>query len=860
MAGITPIPTSRISGLLTRQRLTQQYQTDQLDLFRLQEQISTGYRISTPSEDAPAAIRAISLQRLLSRKDQLNTNITTGLQHLASTDTAINDIAGKLSEIKANTLGSIGTVETQEQRDEVAREIDLAIQDLVNKGNGIALGRYLFGGSQTSEPPYSYDDRGNVVYSGDDSSLRSYSDLGVLFSSNTSGQEVFGGISDAVEGTADLNPQLTADTLLSSLRGGRGINPNGSLQISNLSTDPNETSIVDISNASTVGDLVRLIEDNPPAGSTIDVAITGSGLTITETGSNATISVSEVGTGTTATELGLPTDPSATIVGEDLNPLVLKTTKIDDLLGSKARATLRTTGDNNDILIEGSENGDTFDGVAVTFVDGGLGSPVGVAFDDLAKTLVITIDEGSTTAQDVVDAINADGSFTAELDLVDSSTISAAGTGLVSSSTAATTDGGSGATFNRQPGIRVVNGGDTFDISFSGDETVEDLLNTLNSAEAGLLAEINADGDGINIRSRLSGQDFQIGEISGGITATQLGVRTYNGDTRLSDFNYGVGVPTRNALETNITNQQLEIAATDGSPAFTVDLSLLVDPSDLSQLVIAINTESALNGSKVTAQLASDGGIELVDNIEGNEPLTVTQSGADLGVIGGIDFTASRPDFSIAASTGQSFTINVGGAETVQDILDLINNDAGNDDVLNPGNPLVVARLAQSGNGIELVDANAGPLTVTKLGDSQAAEFLGLLGKGEDTATSAAAVLTGTDQHFLETDSVFTNLIRLRDALTANDLPAIERAAAKFDDDIQRVTFAQADAGARSRGLIQTRENLEDEVVQLRSALSEEIDVDLVQAISDLTARQVSLEASLRATANILQLSLLNFI
>ena len=55
-------------------------------------------------------------------------------------------------------------------------------------------------------------------------------------------------------------------------------------------------------------------------------------------------------------------------------------------------------------------------------------------------------------------------------------------------------------------------------------------------------------------------------------------------------------------------------------------------------------------------------------------------------------------------------------------------------------------------------------------------------------------------------------------------------------------------------------ERLEDENVQLRSALSQDIDVDLVDAISQLTGRQYAFEASLRTAASLLQLSLLNFI
>ena len=47
MAGIIPIPNTRVSSLLLRQRLTKQFQNDQLELFRLQEQIATGQRITS---------------------------------------------------------------------------------------------------------------------------------------------------------------------------------------------------------------------------------------------------------------------------------------------------------------------------------------------------------------------------------------------------------------------------------------------------------------------------------------------------------------------------------------------------------------------------------------------------------------------------------------------------------------------------------------------------------------------------------------------------------------------------------------------------------------------------------------------
>jgi flagellar hook-associated protein 3 FlgL len=126
--------------------------------------------------------------------------------------------------------------------------------------------------------------------------------------------------------------------------------------------------------------------------------------------------------------------------------------------------------------------------------------------------------------------------------------------------------------------------------------------------------------------------------------------------------------------------------------------------------------------------------------------------------------------------------------------------------------------------------------------------------------TASNGVLTGGETNFADSGSVFTTLLRLRDALTAGDVNAIERAITRIDDDINRATFARAEVGAREQALVITQRNLEDEDVELQGALSKEIEVDLVEAISNLTARQVSLQASLQVMGNMLQLSLLDYI
>jgi flagellin-like hook-associated protein FlgL len=985
MASVIPIPSTRVSGYLLRTRLTQQMQRDQVDLFRLQEQIATGQRIALPSDDGPAALRAIALQRMIARKEQLSSNVKVGQQFLSATESALQEVATQLAEIKGSSLGVAGTITTDEQRQQAINDINTYLERLVNIANRQYLGRSLFGGSSSSGQPYSFVD-GYVEFNGDAGTIQNYSDLGVLFDTSISGQEVFGGTSAQVDGTVDLNPQLELSTSLSSLWNGRGIAAGAAIQVS----DGTNVSTVDLSGARTIGDVVRQIQENPPAGREVKVRVTGNGLTLQLVGgpTGANLSVQEVGNGTAARELGiLKTTGVGTspLVGEDLNPKLLLTTRLDDLLGSKARATLQSANINNDILLEASTNGAGLNGVRVQFVNdellratGGLtagnevaqhdenaraataaltfsgggndllltANSVGTNFNNVqilvqggatagsetvtydalnrrltisvasdgssqiqdvmtainaegtftathddsvepslvptatidsgdigavngntgnsggaAKTLYVYIETGKTTANQAIAAINAEGTFTAKVDLNDAVSAADAGKGIISvADLFELTAGGGGTTLDLSSGLSVVNGGEAHVVTFEGAETIEDLLNILNTSEAGLHAEINSAGTGLSIRSKLSGSDFQIGE-NGGQTATQLGVRTFSRETRLSDLNYGVGVSTGAAFEVPVTDGADFSITVQGSTTYEIDLT---GDESLNEVVTAINNAA---GPDVMASLPNPPGnvIQLTDNtLPAGGGLTVTTlsgSGAarylglvpdgqdsfttTTGTINGDD--AAYTDFTITAG-GQDFGIDLSGAKTIGDVIDAINTATGG---------TVTASLATTGNGITLTAP--GNITVTAQGESQTAVLLGLIPAGQ-TSNAATSSLTSSDQNFLENKSVFNTLIRLRDAITANDISAMERALADIDVDIDRVTFARADIGATSQGLDVSQASLEDEQVLLKSSLSDEMDVDLVQAISELTARQIAMQASLQVTANIMQLSLLDYL
>jgi flagellar hook-associated protein 3 FlgL len=243
------------------------------------------------------------------------------------------------------------------------------------------------------------------------------------------------------------------------------------------------------------------------------------------------------------------------------------------------------------------------------------------------------------------------------------------------------------------------------------------------------------------------------------------------------------------------------------------------------------------------------------------QQVSTESDAAGNNVLGGREVLEN--DVVIVASDGTQLSIDLAGATTVQDVIDRINGNADNVPAV------ITAQLARVGNGIELIDTSggAGTLRVQAAEGSLAAQYLGFVAAGQTQSDAADVTIEGgnkvlrsADRNTFETDSVFNTLLRLRTALEAGNDIEIGRSLDLLDADIGRMNFARAEIGGRLQTLQVIDVRLEDENVQLRSALSLDLDVDLVEAISQLTARQYAFEASLRSTASLMQMSLLNFL
>ena len=164
-------------------------------------------------------------------------------------------------------------------------------------------------------------------------------------------------------------------------------------------------------------------------------------------------------------------------------------------------------------------------------------------------------------------------------------------------------------------------------------------------------------------------------------------------------------------------------------------------------------------------------------------------------------------------------------------------------------------RTAVATDGNFLVDLNT---TVDATNDGSG--IVGATGVVATTSGGTPEVLSGSDVNPVETKGVFNSLLRLNTAVADLDLIEIQRLAAQLEDDFNRVTFARAELGARQQSLDVLRIRIENEDVEAAKYAVTRIDVDLVEAISNLTAQQASLEASLQLMGRTFQLTLLDFI
>lgn len=120
--------------------------------------------------------------------------------------------------------------------------------------------------------------------------------------------------------------------------------------------------------------------------------------------------------------------------------------------------------------------------------------------------------------------------------------------------------------------------------------------------------------------------------------------------------------------------------------------------------------------------------------------------------------------------------------------------------------------------------------------------------------------LVGDEVFSGSTLDIFAVVKNLTAAFNGSYGGGIDQGLSDIDSAIQQISEAQGDLGALTNRLESTNDSLEQAKVLVQAALTQNEDVDIVKAITDLTTQQYALQAIAQAGSNIFDLSLMNFL
>jgi len=337
-----PTSYSRSPNLLFTQTSLNAINTTNYQLLRVNQQLSTGLDLLRPSDDPIRSATVSTLDSRIERSNQILRNLGFATDSLNTLDVALGEAKDLVDEALGIANEQISTPADSETRNSQATVIDSLLQSLYGIANRESIVGHVFGGTQPGHGPvelvgnaYRFvGGRGGLL-----AELGGASDVPLTLGADNA----IGAVSARVEGTVDLDPDLTANTRLSDLNGARSLGANTGVVTIRFSAGA--TAEIDLTGAETVGDVANAIEagiiqyeaDNAvtvlgPGG----VSFTGGALSIDVPAGS--LEIGDVQGSFVALDLGLTDGAGATFAaatpnGIDLDANLTWTTPIASLNG-----------------------------------------------------------------------------------------------------------------------------------------------------------------------------------------------------------------------------------------------------------------------------------------------------------------------------------------------------------------------------------------------------------------------------------------------------------------------------------------------------------------------------------------------
>ncbi len=170
-------------------------------LNNTQQQISTGKRVNTPSDDPVAAARILKLDQELSRVETYQRNVNLANNRLSQEESALESATDIIQRVRELTVQAGNGSLSANDRRSISSELQERLGQLANVANTRdASGEYIFSGFQGSKQAFVKDAAGSWIYQGDEGQRVLEIDDGVTVPISDHGKSIFVNVPREVTG------------------------------------------------------------------------------------------------------------------------------------------------------------------------------------------------------------------------------------------------------------------------------------------------------------------------------------------------------------------------------------------------------------------------------------------------------------------------------------------------------------------------------------------------------------------------------------------------------------------------------------------------------------------------------------
>ena len=188
----------RVTQLMTSQTVLANLENQFNQLSTTTDELSSGLKISQPSDDPYGASVALQLNDAISSLGQYSTNVQDGTAWAQTAGTALTDISNVIQTVQGLVVEGGGGTLSQSQMTSAASEVNQLIDQIKQDANTTYDGNYIFSGSALETQPYQTGS--NDAYQGNTGSVSRQIGPGVSVSVNVSISQLLGNGTSANDG------------------------------------------------------------------------------------------------------------------------------------------------------------------------------------------------------------------------------------------------------------------------------------------------------------------------------------------------------------------------------------------------------------------------------------------------------------------------------------------------------------------------------------------------------------------------------------------------------------------------------------------------------------------------------------